>query len=97
MDTNKHTPGPWLAEYRNRLYFDIQAPAVGDERRGRVAEVCGNGGKDIATIRANALLIAAAPDLLAALQRLMGGTTDFDDALAANAQAKSAIVRATGA
>ena len=41
-------------------------------------------------------LIESAPDLLAALQRLMGGTSDMEDALSAAAQARAAITKALG-
>ena len=46
--------------------------------------------------RANARLIAAAPELLAALQRLMGATIDMQDAIEAGRQARAAIFKATG-
>jgi hypothetical protein len=65
---SKHTPGPWVSAYRNAAAFDVSAPATGDARRGRIAEVVSAGGKDVPTMRANARLIAAAPDLLAALE-----------------------------
>lgn len=45
---------------------------------------------------ANALLIAAGPDLFEALVRIMGGTTDLQDALGAAKQAHAAIAKAKG-
>jgi len=46
--------------------------------------------------KANARLIAAAPDLPEALQRLMNGTTSLHDAMQAAQQARAAIAKATG-
>jgi hypothetical protein len=50
-------------------------------------------GKSIDEARANARLVAAAPDLLAALQRLVHPMADDDDL----ENAREAIARATGA
>ena len=57
MSTNKHTPGPWRIEMKDN-YMKLYMPASGlegDVARGYVGE-------------ASARLIAAAPDLLAALE-----------------------------
>lgn len=77
----QHTPGPWHA-HRNHCYWDINS---GEEHHSpTIAECCPsalNWGEDVAA--ANARLIAAAPDLLAALQRLahpMAGDEDLDNA-----------------
>lgn len=69
---SKHTPGPWLTEGNfvyalngegkyavNRFSASIQPGYTTDETRTKIAEM-----------EANARLIAAAPDLLAALQAL---------------------------
>jgi hypothetical protein len=60
--TAKHTPGPWTAsEKDNRGWRSIRSPRLAVP----VAEVLGNG---LCEDEANARLIAAAPDLLAALK-----------------------------
>ena len=51
---------------------------------------------DFAENIANARLIASAPELLDALQRLMGATIDMQDAIEAGRQARAAIFKATG-
>jgi hypothetical protein len=58
-----HTPGPWLARMEDHTIF------VGTGTQN-VAEVIPDT-MDEAELRANARLIAAAPDLLAALQTLL--------------------------
>lgn len=59
-----HTPGPWNAAPAPRLGFVAWTDALGDlPNTGEEGD-------------ANARLIAAAPDLLAALRALVG---DFDD------------------
>lgn len=73
---SKHTPGPWkryegreLAQHR-RAVDDGTIPVFADDTAVACLIVyCGpNGAKDEATQEANAALIAAAPDLLAALE-----------------------------
>ena len=93
-----HTPGPWTVDPKT---LAIYAP----DRHGHAAAVrvaeCGRTLLPAAEIAANAALIAAAPDLLAALQALVGeadlGEIDNED----NARllldwARAAIARATG-
>jgi hypothetical protein len=80
--TKQHTPGPW--KYLRTSGFDYGSTAYW------VPGICGNV-KD----EANARLIAAAPDLLEALQHLMvahGEQLDY-----AFQQAQEAIAKATGA
>ena len=94
--TDKHTPGPWtVAE------DDINGQAI---VRGRHTEIatCWHhclGSLEI-QMRANARLIAAAPDLLEACQTL-ATLRDTDDWIAtgrlAVKQARDAIAKATGA
>ena len=61
---SKHTPGPWEAAKRcNAVYAGAQCVA-------NLTEV--TTGVEAEEGRANALLVAAAPDLLAACKMLMG-------------------------
>jgi hypothetical protein len=57
---NKHIAGPWKV---SRLYDIFIEP--------RICEIPGNGVYDYDTWEANAHLIAAAPDLLEALENLL--------------------------
>ena len=96
----KHTPGPWMkAERLNGPWWHISSShSVG----GRQAVACVHGeSKRGATayaemFEANARLIAAAPDLLDALQAFPGFT---DDATAGDAwleKMRAAIAKAIG-
>jgi hypothetical protein len=95
---NKHTPGPW------NPYFDETYGVLGPDK-GRVA-ICMNlkGAHGLAgrrhgdEVAANARLIAAAPDLLEALQGMESLATDVrrDDPAADLAKARAAIAKATG-
>ncbi len=94
----KHTPGPWHIEGQdivddNRLWLITRTISTDDEAIAAVDE-------------ANARLIAAAPDLLAALKQLVTdygdclmsdvpGPTDADG-LAVFAAARAAIAKAEG-
>lgn len=80
-----HTPGPWNIE----PYNIMQRIKAG---QATVALPCMN--DDVSAIQcgANARLIAAAPDLLAALRAML----DDDNHDAAKEQARAAIARATG-
>ena len=78
LNLTQHTPGPWRVERQN------PSPTTGEwmisgAKPGYLAEVrdCGSG--DVA---ANAKLIAAAPDLLAAIEamRVAGGAAEFQAA-----------------
>jgi hypothetical protein len=92
--TARHTPGPWRAARQN------PSPTTGEwmiagGKPGYLAEVrdCGSG-----DVGANARLIAAAPDLLEALQWAIDQLPDdLDlDHREAMATARAAIARATG-
>ena len=67
--TDKYTPGPWAA-----IGTDVKTPGP----RSRI--LCWTGLPEIALdeARANARLIAAAPDLLAALQALVALSDHLD-------------------
>ena len=88
MKMSKHTPGPWLSNTDDRY--------VREERSGAtIALVCDDDGhcdaehRHAMPIGANASLIAAAPDLLAACERALanietnGGGADLADQLRA--------------
>lgn len=94
--TTKHTPGPWRAFDASDMHEPHLGPVfvVGPERFHTVAEVRpGETDDDLpAQTPANARLIAAAPDLLAALEGVLRvadrATVEFDAARAAIAKAK---------
>ena len=89
--TSKHTPGPWRVERQN------PSPTTGEymvagATAGYLAEVrdCGGG-----NVLANATLIAAAPELLQALEACINyGSMTGDDWVIEKARA--AIAKATG-
>ena len=87
----QHTPGPW--EHTG------QGDIVGKEDNGYglgYVDVCS---VYLRTVRgrtnANARLIAAAPDLLAALQSVLANSLDSQGLADAHKQARAAIAKAT--
>jgi hypothetical protein len=95
--TTKHTPGPWTDKgtdwhgWAVEYHDDCAWCFVGPPKKTPVAIIIGKGvGMDI---DANARLIAAAPDLMAALQGVVAvadrATVEFD-------AARAAIAKATG-
>lgn len=92
--TTKHTPGPWAA--------DQSGLVTAGKNRLHVAQAATTGmGK---AVEANAALIAAAPELLAALQATMRALGDLPSTQkpgtrtrAAYDEARAAIDRATNA
>jgi len=94
---NKHTPGPWyVADTKIRTSINSEhkhIAMVNYSYRGIESDVMGE------EHEANARLIAAAPDLLAALQGLLRGIFDGpDEADAAMliAKARDAVNKAIG-
>ena len=98
----KHAPGPWHAEiedypFRREIYIETQDfdPDAGEgERIARVFDETDNG-------RANAHLIASAPDLLFALHACLAELVDVvnaegGDESEAMKQARAAIAQAEG-
>jgi hypothetical protein len=85
--TTKHTPGPWSERIRNDLDATIQG--AGGEIVAFVNLIhCDGFGND------NTRLIAAAPDLLAALKRLLD--PGFSGRHSAEQQARAALAKAEG-
>lgn len=64
----KHTPGPWRIGDAGHTVF---GPRVSDVRDLQTVAKLVRGNKTIDTWKANARLIAAAPELLAALERVV--------------------------
>lgn len=66
---SKHTPGPWFA-VRNCAYWEVNPSNAGNGVPWTVADICPSspGNPDGGLQEANARLIAAAPELLNALE-----------------------------
>lgn len=94
----KHTPGPWTyggQEFNDVRESDGELVAVALHLRVKKPE------RSIAEAKANARLIAAAPDLLEALKAIVKSLADQDDeGMIEHAQqmidARAAIAKATG-
>ena len=86
-----HTPGPWTVDPKT---LAVYAP----DRHGHAAAVrvveCGRTLLPTAEIRANAALVAAAPDLLAALQLVYANAGESPELI--RSRIAPAIARATG-
>ncbi|MCW7544863.1 hypothetical protein N7I30_13730 [Aurantimonas litoralis] len=98
----KHTPGPWLIrEGFSTDTLEVYPRRDGKPEIGSWAELAtvrsdyGNGDGDTAEGEANARLIAAAPDLLAALESLTANLDEGDFiSLTRIDAAKAAIAKA---
>ncbi|CAB3919953.1 hypothetical protein LMG3328_05304 [Achromobacter ruhlandii] len=90
--TTKHTPGPWAVRYD----YVVQAPSFDDGRLVPVAQPYGVN-SDGTDLFANARLIAAAPELLEALEGLLAVSVDTtSDELLAMMAARASIAKAKG-
>ncbi len=88
----QHTPGPW-AVTEGYLWRGIRAPSR------VIADMRIVGGVVENEVQANARLIAAAPDMLAALQAIAAETTGYDtEDMIANIQGicRTIITKAKG-
>lgn len=85
-----HTPGPWDAHDNGHIYGDNYASAV--------ARVFENTHQRDGEAQANARLIAAAPDILAALERSLNWLASYPGGCCENTyqQARAAICKAKG-
>ena len=95
----RHTPGPWVArrlEKEGFCYEDVM------DEYGYYIATCHEGVRCESNAGANARLIAAAPDLLASLQRIVAvldkqvASPHLAERASPLAQAKAAISKATG-
>lgn len=66
MDTKKHTQGEWVIDVPNRMGFAICG--IGPKDGFIICDICNDGYGEEEQL-ANAKLIAAAPELLEALER----------------------------
>ena len=92
---SKHTPGPWA--HINPDGYTVRHPQVYSDT-GPVCNATWLGDGRINELRANARLIAAAPEMLVALQEIVAaadgdGWSQLDATLA---KARAAIAKATG-
>lgn len=98
---SKHTPGPWVAEEHLERIITVETAQDEIYNRRDIAQV-GFDPEERLTSEANARLIAAAPDLLAALERLLRwtnrGNADQHDkgCRCLIHEAEAAIAKATG-
>lgn len=87
---NQHTPGPWAVSPYNNIV----------SKNGTVAKTEQMPGNDDEERKANAHLIAAAPDLLSALQEMMSVFQDHEQYDEESAEvvsiARAAIAKAGG-
>ena len=93
---SKHTPGPWTAVSDPLHFYSLTTIIAGNVLRGIPQVRIDVGGKaDIAELEANARLIAAAPQLLEALEALV---TQVNDSHVYNelADARAVIAKARG-
>ena len=98
---SKHTPGPWsVVEHDHAICIQTESPSKTKYGASRYAAIGGFDRNDRAQLeeaRANARLIAAAPELLEALQKIAGNTYDeWTNGAEAARIARAAIAKATG-
>ena len=92
MKEMKHTPGPWVCQTQANG-SSIRHPVIlSDDGAVATAQWCDNTQKT----NANARLIAAAPELLEALQAFVKYADDVNDDSPEFDRASAAIAKATG-
>lgn len=99
MPESKHTSGPWKhGELDDTTVYIWAYPDKGDDYGCLIAEVKSDDLSSAKEHAANVRLIAAAPDLLAALETLLNATNDIKDLDGCPERflAKVAITRARG-
>jgi len=74
----QHTPGPWATSKGAYGALHVGPAKLDHPGRDRMAYTTQHGRDLLAQRAADAALIAAAPDLLAALQDIMAETTGYD-------------------
>lgn len=76
---SKHTPGPWWLGRDPCHYDSLTSISGGSDSNGGIRSVAEVGGHDVDEAEANARLIAAAPDLLAACEAALVQVTRDND------------------
>jgi hypothetical protein len=95
---SKHTPRPWVT-YEWRDQIGVTSPEFNDIADCKGATFSLNSSRSREEILANACLIAAAPDLLAALKALLFNATygnGLEADYRAQDEARAAIAKAEG-
>jgi len=101
MSIRLHTPGPWTVDYTDDNLRIYSGDLLIGEVSGSTEHIKVHG-LDEETTEANAWLIAAAPDLLAALERILARVetlnllTERGEEAKMAEQARAAISKATG-
>jgi hypothetical protein len=94
-----HTPGPWEAE-NNGHFWEISPKNIVSAQPYRVGDVCASDPENpnSGIQEANARLIAAAPELLEALQNILAvaGVRIDDPRIVQFDAARAAVAKATG-
>ena len=104
MSESTHTPGPWFIFGNGHCVGGPKGPIDGDPRQQTAGvAMCGMRLRTEDEAKANARLIAAAPDLLAACEMLISdpseewSQTEFDRRVgAARDMARAAVKKAKG-
>jgi hypothetical protein len=93
---SKHTPGPWVAR-RNVAFWEVAPESIKFDGPYKIGDVCASDPErpDGGLQEANAKLIAAAPDLLEALQYVAARLREIDGQIEEDVVYK-AIKKATG-
>lgn len=89
---SKHTPGPWVVTTGVKEHDVVTSTHDGVGLDDDVCEVYGGNDDDVSVRRANARLIAAAPDLLAFVRE--EATSDLPVDCPTNALARHRILKA---
>ena len=105
MSTQKHTPGPWKVIGTSIFRGDKSAAHLSNDELSRVAEIVTrekpgalslDPRDDDGEAQANARLVAAAPELLAALEWAVGAMLPHADCDEALQNAHKAIAKSQG-
>jgi len=93
MAESTHTPGPW--QIATQPYWDgsPEPIKITGKHKWPIAEICNRG--TLAEEMNNARLLAAAPEMYAALTYIMSGDEDWDCETARD-EARHAIAKAKG-
>ena len=97
MGNFKGTAGPWNCDLPSNYTYGFHIQTDRATKDSYIGEV-GGGHQSVEEIRANAQLIAAAPDLLDALQIILGQIERYPKPLTDNEKitiAQQAIIKAT--